>query len=476
MNIFETIKQETDGFADKIAIIEGDRNITYRQLILSSEAVASSLKEKGVSPFHRVGLLCSDSIDYITVSLAVLSLSAVIVPVATEHTETEVNNILDSIMVDFLVFEKDAYDCNDACIMQSTGISGREFYFKDRENKRRPDSEYYKLNPAFIRFSSGTTGESKGVVLSHESIIERTDAADKGLNITHNDTVLWVLSMSFHFVVTILLFLRRAATIVLCSSPFPEALIEGITKHKGTFIYASPFHYNLLTHMDSLSPGSFQNIRLAISTAMKLPENIADGFNSKFGLELSEAYGVIEAGLPFINLSPDKNRRSSVGRALPDYEVGVVNKDEDGVGLIHIRGKGMLDAYFSPWQGRNSILKDGWFNTGDLGKIDEDGFLTITGRGKDVINFAGMKVFPYEVEAVINQFPGVKASLVYGEPHPGYGQLPMAKIVPRDGVDRSSLPDSLRKYCYRKLAQYKVPKGFEIVNEIRRTPSGKIKR
>ena len=352
----------------------------------------------------------------------------------------------------------------------------KELYIKNSGNRQQPDSEYFKINPAFIRFSSGTTGTSKGVVLSHETIIERTSAADKGLNITQNDTVLWVLSMSFHFVVTILLFLRRAATIVICENLFPESLIDGITKHKGTFIYASPFHYNLLAHMDSLPPESFQNIRLAVSTAMKLPENIAREFYSKFGFELSEAYGIIEAGLPFINLSSDKDKRSSVGKALPDYGVEIVNKDKDGAGRIHIKGMGMLDAYFSPWQSRRSILDNGWFNTGDMGRIDEDGYLTIVGRDKDVINFTGMKIFPHEVETVLNRCPGVKESYVYGEDHPQYGQLPVAKIVLKDGVEKDLILDDLRRFCYKMLAQYKVPKDFKIVGELAKTASGKIRR
>jgi long-chain acyl-CoA synthetase len=476
MNIFQTIKQETANFSSKTAVIEDDRSITYGNLVSSAELIASSLKEEGVGPFHRVGLLCSDGIDYIVASLSILCLSAVVVPVSIDNTEDEIEEILDRMAIDFLVFEKGSYNDEGAHEIESKELLRGKLYIKKRTLKEKLCDEYYKINPAFIRFSSGTTGTSKGVVLSHESIIERTDAADEGLKIKPDDTVLWILSMSFHFVVTILLFLRRASTIVLCGHHFPESLIEGVTKHNGTFIYASPFHYNLLAGSNLLAPGSFEKIRLAVSTAMKLPENVAAGFFRKFGVELTEAYGIIEVGLPFINPSADKNKPGSVGKALPDYEVGVFNKDEDGVGEINIRGKGMLDAYFSPWQSREDILRGGWFNTGDLGRIDKDGFLTIVGRAKDVINFVGMKVFPYEVESVINQFPGVKESCVYGENHSGYGQLPMAKVVLKDGAGTLCIPEDLRKYCYRKLAQYKVPKGFEIVDEIPKTASGKIKR
>ena len=151
------------------------------------------------------------------------------------------------------------------------------------------------------------------------------------------------------------------------------------------------------------------------------------------------------------------------------------HKDKDGVGEIRIKGKGMLDAYYSPWQGRNDILTDGWFKTGDLGKIDKDGFLFIVGREKDVINFVGMKVFAQEVESVLNLHPQIKESLVYGATHPVYGQLPMAKIVLREGSSVLDMYD-LRRFCYQRLAQYKVPKDFEFVDHLPKTTSGKIKR
>jgi long-chain acyl-CoA synthetase len=474
VNIYDTIRREAGGFQDKTAVIEGDGKLSYGQLFSSAESIAATLREEGVRPYHRVGLLCGDSIDYISTSLAILSVPAVIVPISPEQPIAEIEAAIARIDLDFLIFENGSYDSGDARSLQSEDFFRKRFFLIKRETVEGPCPEYYKINPAFIRFSSGTTGTSKGVVLSHEAIVERTDAADKGLGITDRDTVLWVLSMSFHFVVSILLYLRRAATIVLCGRPFPEAVIEGVMKHRGTFIYASPFHYNLLTHAGMLSPESLKGVRMAISTAMKLPDAIAEGFSARFGLELTEAYGIIEVGLPFIKLSADK--RGSVGRALPDYEVAILNKDEEGTGEIHIKGKGMLDAYYSPWQDREDILRDGWFKTGDLGRIDDSGFLTIMGRDKDVINFAGMKIFAYEVESIINQHPHVRESLVYGVPHPHYGQLPIAKIVLREEAHETFDPDDLRRFCYQRLTQYKVPKDFECVDHLPKTASGKIRR
>ena len=474
MNIVTVIKLAAESNSGKTAVIEGADRVTYGQLITAAEQLADVLRQKGVARLHRVGLLCDDSIDYIIVSLAILSLSAVVVPVSPEQTTEEAEKVIDIIDIDFLIAEPRLWQNGYGDVLQSSGLVRKEFTIVKRVVRERPKAEYCRLNPAFIRFSSGTTGASKGIVLSHEAIIERTDAADRGLQITARDTVLWVLSMSYHFVVTILLFLRRGATIVLCGTRFPDTLIEGIRTHIGTFIYASPFHYSLLSSTEALGSDDLKHIRCAVSTAMKLPEPVAEAFSAKFGIELTEAYGIIEVGLPFVRLTGGRDKRGTVGKPLPDFEIKLDKKDAEGVGEIRIKGKGMLDAYYSPWQGREDILSDGWFKTGDLGRIDKDGFLTIVGREKDVINFVGMKIFAQEVEAVLNQHPQVKESLVYGAAHPQYGQLPMAKLVLRE--ESSVEVTELRKFCYQRLAQYKVPKDFEFVDQLPKTASGKIKR
>lgn len=475
-NIFQVIKRETEPHVKRIALIEGRKSITYDELFAATELVAETLRGKGVDRLRRVGLLCDDSIDYVIVSLAILSLSAVIVPISPEQTPEEIEAVIERIDVDVIIAEPRLRRDEREEKLESAGFVAREFTIVWRESGERPPEGYFNANPAFIRFSSGTTGASKGVLLSHETIVERTDAADRGLHITSRDTVLWVLSMSHHFVVSILLFLRRGATTALCGHPFPEAMIEGLTRHRGTFIYASPFHYGLLSRCAELASGAMDRVRLAISTSMKLPDQVAEDFLNRFGFELSEAYGIIEVGLPFVRFSGGVFTRGSVGRALPGYDIRLDNADANGVGEIIVRGKGMLDAYYSPWRGRDEILIDGWFRTGDLGRIDGDGFLYIVGREKDVINFVGMKIFAQEVEEVLNRHPDVRESLVYGSPHTVYGELPVAKVVLREGGGAEQLPEELQRFCYQRLTSYKVPKQFMVVDALPKTASGKLKR
>ena len=476
MNIFETIKKETACYGDKIAVIDDNQSISYRELLDASENLASRLKNHGVKRGDRIALLCNDSVDYIIISLAILAAKAAVVPVSSSLSWDETDAVLNRIDVNFLIFDKPSYTGEDSELFFSGFNGSGKFFLLCRKAKDLLPEEYYAINPAFIRFSSGTTGASKGVLLSHESIIERTDAADRALRMTSEDVVIWVLSMSYHFVVTILLFLRRASTIVLCGNAFPESFVENIKIHGGTFTYASPFHYHLLSSSGGIPPDLFSGVRIAISTAMKLPQSTAGEFHDKFGLELSEAYGIIEVGLPFINLSENKSKRSSAGRILPDYALKIENMDKEGIGELFIKGKGLFDAYFSPWKSRMSILSDGWFNTGDLGRIDDDGFLYIFGRDKNVINFAGMKIFPEDVEFVLNRHPAVKESFVYGIPHPRYGELPCAKVVLKEGTAPDFDMDEIRRFCYPLLASYKVPKEIYPVKILEKTVSGKIKR
>jgi long-chain acyl-CoA synthetase len=216
----------------------------------------------------------------------------------------------------------------------------------------------------------------------------------------------------------------------------------------------------------------FDKVRLAISTAMPLPSDLARSFQEKFGLRLSPAYGIIEVGLPCVLLPSDEYREGSVGRPGPDYEVKLHGED-GGVGEILVRGKGMFSAYLSPWRLRENLDADGWFHTGDLGRIDGDGFVYIDGRDAEVINFAGMKIFAAEVEGILNEYPSVAESFVYGAADPVYGQVPVGRVV------CTTVPldvRALRRFCYARLSAYKVPKRFEVVERLDYTSSGKLRR
>jgi long-chain acyl-CoA synthetase len=324
------------------------------------------------------------------------------------------------------------------------------------------------LHPAFIRFSSGTTGTSKGIVLSHQSLLERITAANRGLGIGPADRVVWILPMAHHFAVSIMLYLLHGATTVIENSHLAEDVLTAGTKHGGTVLYGAPFHHALLG-----AEGSgrlWPTLRLAVSTAATLPLATAQSFDQRYGVPLAQGLGIIEVGLPLLNLRRAREKPTSVGQPLPDYAAEV-----RGEGELFLRGPGMLDAYLQPWRPRAAVLEDGWFRTGDLARVDGDGDLHLLGRSHSVINVAGLKCFPEEVEAVLGEMPEVRRARVSGKPNARFGAVPVAEIVPRDPANPPKI-SALVAYCRGALARYKVPVEFKLVESVPLTPSGKIQR
>jgi long-chain acyl-CoA synthetase len=288
---------------------------------------------------------------------------------------------------------------------------------------------------------------------------------------------LWVLDMAFHFVVTILLFLRRRCTIVIGHDSLQGGFSQALKQHRITVLYATPVHYGMLASAGDLTVDVFADVRLAISTAMRLDASVGDRFRERFGLSLTQAYGIIEVGLPFVNESSSADKLVSVGRILPSYQVKFEDVDERGYGTILLRGKGMFDAYVSPFTLRADLCADGWFDTGDTGYLDEEGFLFIAGRNRSTINFAGTKVFPDEVEGVLLGHPDVAEARVLGRKTSGLGEVPVAEIVLANAEgEQTSVVREIRRVCFQKLAAYKVPQEIVVVDSIPKTASGKVQR
>ncbi len=443
----------------------GKDSISYYLLFKKVEEYSGILFNAGFAGHDRVALFCEDSTEYVIMALAILDTGAVIVPISPSLSSNELKSLCRRIKVKYMLSEK---KLDDYSLLSDKKLLDKLYLY--RVNKTVNYSKQYLSvkDPAFIRFSSGTTGKSKGVLLTHQAIIDRTAAADTRLNISSNDTIGWFLSMSFHFVVSILLFLRKGAHIVLSHDNFPFGMLKSFKNNRPSFLYASPFHYKMLAANNNISPQLLSCVRMAVVTAVSLNRKTEAEFYRKFKIHLSQAYGIIEVGLPFINDRYDDEYICSVGKMIPSYELIIDDPDEKGQGRILLKGQGMYHAYTSPWK-----LRSEWFDTGDIGYL-KDSYLFISGRAKNIINFAGMKIFPEEVEEAILTYDGISEVRVFAEPHSIYGQLPIAEVVMSGENELDVL--KLKKYCIKKLDSYKIPKEFIKVESIEKTGSNKIKR
>jgi long-chain acyl-CoA synthetase len=461
MNLTELLDRTAKRWPQKPALIEGEIILAYAGLVEKTMELASQLQAFQVKPGCRIGLHQSNSINYVALTFALWRLNAVVVPIPMECTEGELSDIATTMQLEAILGEKPRG--------QSASLQSNCFF--TRLTPAAPQNNH-GLNIAFIRFTSGTTRARKGVVLSHETIRDRVITANKALRIGPDDTVMWCLPMSHHFLVTIVLYLTEGATIVLARHAFlSRPFLEAINRRRGTVLYAAPFHYALLAQ-DS-SGASLAPVRLAVSTTCPLPQDVAVNFQARFGLPLTQALGVIELGLVCINDDP-ATRWNSVGRPLPEYALKIRNPDGEGCGEVMFAGPGFFDAYDNPWTWREQLMPDGWFATGDIGWVDAQGYLHLVGRKAAVINLAGRKVFPEEIEAVLNRHPAIRESRVFGRVHPHLGEVVEAEIVL--SAESASI-ENLSHYCREQLASFKIPTRFHVVPALPRTPAtGKIRR
>ncbi|MCB1279093.1 AMP-binding protein [Prosthecobacter sp.] len=455
MNIVELIFQRATAAAN--AVISTELRLTFGELESRMNTFAARMSADSAWPKKnrpRIGLDAPSGADYIVVALSILKQDACFVPIPAELTADERAQLTKSTALDAIVFAKSAEDFR---IEPVTHDSPPAF----------DEAALEALNPAFIRFSSGTTGASKGIVISHETLLARITAANEGLRIGAQDRVLWVLPMAHHFAVSIVLYLYHGATTILAPASDPKVMIEMAREHGATVMYGSPYHYTMLSGQPDAS--ALGSLRLAVSTAFALTMEVAELFADKTGLYLTQGMGIIEAGLPILNLEHAEDKPTSIGQPLKAFQIRL----DDGELLL--RGPGVFDAYLTPWQPRETVLRNGWFATGDIAEMDEDGCLYLRGRVRSVINVGGLKCFPEEVEAVLCTHPEVKAARVTAKTHPALGAMPSAEIIPQNAASPPTALE-LRKLCQGRLSAYKVPLFYTFVSELPLTASGKLRR
>jgi long-chain acyl-CoA synthetase len=461
MNLTELLAAATRREPQKTAFVEDTTVVSYAALAEKIDSFADKLRSLCLPPGARVGLCFPNSVNYVALTYALWKIQAVVVPVPTECPPEELHEIAATMELSAILSQKP--------LAQNEPLASD--IFLTRFSLAQP-ADNHGLNLAFIRFTSGTTNARKGVALSHETIRDRVLAANSAFGITEADTIIWCLPMAHHFLITIVLYLNAGATVVLARHVTARPFLEAVNRWHGTVLYAAPFHFSLLARDNSSA--QIDSVRLAVSTTCALPQAVAEEFFKRFSRPLVPALGIIELGLVALNTVDPRGRWNSVGKPLADFRVKILSPDEHGIGEVAVSGPGICDAYAAPWQSREDILHDGWFITGDLGRVDGEGFLHLISRKTAVINLAGRKVFPEEIESILDRHPSIRESRVFGRIHPHLGEVVEAEIV-LASPDASI--ENLSPYCREHLAAYKIPTRFHVVTALPRTPAtGKIRR
>ncbi len=461
LNTYSFLQHAATQWPHKPAVHDEQGTLTFHQLFTQAEQLKHQLLTKGIGKGCGIGMICKNDRNFIIALFGSLGSGATVMPIAY-HLQKEER-------------EKLFLEANLHTVIEEDKAGGFSISLTERNlnNTFAPNVP----NAAFVRFTSGTTGKSKGVIISHQSVLERCQAANKTLLLTENDCVVWVLPMAYHFVVSIMLYVKAGAAIAICNDFTASSILNYANRYHGTLLYASPMHIRLLAA--DTSGEKFNNMQRVISTSTAIPIQYAHSFKSRYGIAVQQAFGIIEVGLPVINTKSAEEQPSAIGHALPDYEVAIMDNDLNilpagTVGKLAIKGPGMFDAYLSPPQLREEILQQGWFITGDLASKSADSLLNIEGREKSMINVSGNKVFPEEVEAVLKEHAAVKEARVFSLKHALTGEIVSAEVVLNTNTKVTD--EELLAHCRKKLSPFKVPQTITFATELSMTGSGKVKR
>ena len=335
---------------------------------------------------------------------------------------------------------------------------------------------------AVILYTSGTSGRPKGVMLTAGNLLANVEQVREWASFTTKDMLFGVLPQfhSFGMTVLTLMPLSVGCGVVYSARFVPKKILGLLRKHRPTSMIGIPSMYNALRMQKSIQADDFSSMRYLVSGGEPLSDDVYEGFKEKTGREITEGYGLTETA-PVTNWClPTENRRGTVGRALPRVEERIVAEDGTVLGVgeegeVRIKGPNVMAGYFNlPDETAAVFDEDGFFRTGDMGKIDADGFLSITGRIKEMLIIGGENVFPREIEEILNRHESVKDSAVIGAPDPSRGEVALAFVELND--DCTFDERALRSHCRETLAQFKVPREIRLLSSLPRNPTGKIVR
>lgn len=474
--VYEILKEAANTWPGNPAVHDEHGTITFQQLFTEAEALRLRLLQLGIKEGMGIGVMAANGRNFIIGLFAAVGTGATVMPMSPQLKAAEIDDILETAKLHAIMDDRSSIqplDTVETIMPLQQGAFRFAFTGVDQGVPFAP----FVNEPAFIRFTSGTTGKSKGVIVSHQSVIDRVNGANEGLQLGPGDTVIWVLPMAYHFMVSIILYVKFGAAIAVAKDFLAKNIIEITHKYNGTLLYASPVQIRLLAN--DAGTEQMPSLKKVISTSAAIGLDVCKAFKLRFNKDVSQAYGIIEIGLPILNYTKSAEHPEAVGYAQPGYTVEILDENNQPlpngqIGHLGIKGPGMFDAYLLPPTLSRDVLKNGYFLTADYASKTSDGLIKVEGRSKSVINISGLKVFPEEVEAVLEMIPEIKLARVGGSPHPLLGQIIEAEVVLQEGATIEV--EDVLSYCKKRLSAFKAPQRLKIVEALPMTGTGKLLR
>lgn len=481
--------------ADQVAIISRGRLTTYGALRDQVAHVRGGLAALGVGKGDRVALLCGNGRYFVDLYLAALGLGAVTVPLNPASPAPEIEREVLTVGAKVVVVEPLAAHAwaqvNRArlpsvqhVVATETGtVNGADSAFDDLLGA--PQAPMVEVEPddlAVLIFTSGTAGSPRAAMLSHGNLQANIDQGLRADGIVAADVVYGVLPMFHIFGLNVVLglSLARGATVVLVQRFDPFTALDTIRDRHVTVIPGAPPLWLAFSHFDDAPADSFAGVRLALTGAAKMPDEANRRLTERFGLVLREGYGLTEASPVVTSSAGITPKVGSVGKVLDGVQVRLVDEHGDDAlegdsGEIWVKGANVFHGYLDEPEATARVLTaDGWLRTGDIAVVDDEGYLYLVDRAKDLVIVSGFNVYPAEVEDVLMEHPDVEEVGVVGVPHPHTGEAVKAFVVLKPGA--TAHEDTLVSWCLDNLARYKCPAKILFVDELPRNVSGKLLR
>lgn len=463
--------------------------VSGAEFLAGVHRAASALRALGVRAGDRVAVQVAKTPEALAVYGAAAAVGAVFLPLNTAYTPAEIEYFVGDAEPIVLLVDPAKHDAL-APIAVRHGAAVRTLDAQGRGSFRDlcdAQSDDIAIEPrgaddlAALLYTSGTTGRSKGAMLSHGNLLSNAEALVREWRFGADDTLLHALPI-FHthglFVASNVSLLSGASMLFL-----PGFDLDAVVRllPQATVLMGVPTFYTRLLDDARFDRAAAAHMRLFVSGSAPLLAETHRAFEARTGHRILERYGMTETNMNTSNPYDGERRAGTVGKPLPGVEVRVVDATTGAMlppgetGSVEVRGPNVFQGYWRmPEKTREEFRDDGFFVTGDLGRFDDDGYLALVGRGKDLIISGGYNVYPKEIELLLDEQPGVLESAVIGVPHPDFGEAVFAVLVPQPGarIDLDSI-DAVLREC---LAGYKRPKGAEIVAELPRNTMGKVQK